>query len=193
MQNVAIFDRHPVFILGLTDILTAAGFHVIESDTMIRWPCSLHANVFLIDIDTIESADEILPELAKIAPVLLVVADAAQELGGYLTMGATGIVDRRSSAEELLSTVVTALDSGETEIPAQASTRQRLGADQLSPREQQVIRHIAGGLTHGQVARLLGISPHTVDTYVKRIRSKLDLGNKAELTRAAIDVGFVQH
>jgi len=41
-------------------------------------------------------------------------------------------------------------------------------------------------LTHGQIATQLGISPHTVDTYVKRIRAKLGVGNKAELTRVAL-------
>jgi DNA-binding CsgD family transcriptional regulator len=56
----------------------------------------------------------------------------------------------------------------------------------LSEREGQVLRQISRGLTHGQIATRLGISPHTVDTYVKRIRAKLGAGNKAELTRAAL-------
>ncbi len=58
--------------------------------------------------------------------------------------------------------------------------------DPLSPRERQVIDRIAQGLTHAQIALRLGISPHTVDTYIRRIRSKLQLGNKAELARAAV-------
>jgi len=57
----------------------------------------------------------------------------------------------------------------------------------LSGRELQVLRQISRGLTHGQIATRLGISPHTVDTYVKRIRAKLGVGNKAELTRIALD------
>lgn len=56
----------------------------------------------------------------------------------------------------------------------------------LSQREQQVITHIADGLTHDQIARLLGITRNTVDTYVKRIKSKIGLGNKAELTQFAL-------
>ncbi|MFB4300572.1 DNA-binding response regulator [Actinomadura sp. NTSP31] len=63
------------------------------------------------------------------------------------------------------------------------------GADSLilSARESEVLSHIAAGRTHGQVARILGISRHTVDTYVKRIRKKLGPGNKADLTRAAME------
>lgn len=56
----------------------------------------------------------------------------------------------------------------------------------LSPRERQVLGHIGIGMTHRQVARALGISQHTVDTYVKRIKGKLGSRNKADLTRAAI-------
>ncbi|HWH00130.1 MAG TPA: helix-turn-helix transcriptional regulator [Pilimelia sp.] len=56
----------------------------------------------------------------------------------------------------------------------------------LSGRERQVLGCIANGFTHHQTARKLGISPHTVDTYIKRIRGKLGVGNKAELTRAAV-------
>jgi DNA-binding NarL/FixJ family response regulator len=56
----------------------------------------------------------------------------------------------------------------------------------LSPREQEVLRHIADGFTHGQAAFRIGISHHTVDTYVKRIRVKLGVGNKAQLVRAAL-------
>ena len=56
----------------------------------------------------------------------------------------------------------------------------------LSAREQQVLAAIAGGLTHAQIARRLMIATATVDTYVARIRTKLGVGNKAELTRAAL-------
>ncbi|MFI1110190.1 LuxR C-terminal-related transcriptional regulator [Streptomyces physcomitrii] len=61
----------------------------------------------------------------------------------------------------------------------------------LSARERQVLTGIAKGLTHDQVAYRLQISRHTVDTYVKRVRRKLGLGNKAELTRAAVGQEFL--
>jgi DNA-binding CsgD family transcriptional regulator len=56
----------------------------------------------------------------------------------------------------------------------------------LSPREEETLDLIARGFTHAQVARRMGISKATVDTYVERIRGKLQVGNKAELTRAAM-------
>lgn len=55
----------------------------------------------------------------------------------------------------------------------------------LSPREKEVLRLITSGYTHDQVGRRIGVSRHTVDTYVKRLRAKLNAGNKAELASAA--------
>ncbi|GGU80590.1 hypothetical protein GCM10010275_14190 [Streptomyces litmocidini] len=61
----------------------------------------------------------------------------------------------------------------------------REGSPGLSARERETLLLVADGLTRNQTARRIGISPHTVDTYLKRIRAKLGLGNKAELARAA--------
>jgi len=64
----------------------------------------------------------------------------------------------------------------------------------LAPREIETLRWIATGLTHTQIATRMGLSPATVNTYAKRIRSKLNVRNKAELTRMAIELGhFAQH
>jgi DNA-binding CsgD family transcriptional regulator len=60
---------------------------------------------------------------------------------------------------------------------------------ELAPREQETLHYIAQGLTQAQTARRMGVSPGTVDTYVKRIRQKLGSGNKADLTRKAIELG----
>lgn len=56
----------------------------------------------------------------------------------------------------------------------------------LSPREREVVAYIAAGFTHEQTARRTGLSRHTIDTYMKRIRAKLHVGNKAELTLVAM-------
>jgi DNA-binding NarL/FixJ family response regulator len=58
----------------------------------------------------------------------------------------------------------------------------------LAPREEETLRYIAQGFTHAQTARRMGVSQATVETYVKRIRRKLNLGNKADLTRKAIEL-----
>ncbi|WP_405725262.1 helix-turn-helix transcriptional regulator [Streptomyces sp. NBC_01537] len=60
----------------------------------------------------------------------------------------------------------------------------------LSPRERQVLAHIAAGYTHFQTSRRLSISQSSVDTYLQRIRTKLDAPTRADLIRAAIRLGL---
>lgn len=68
---------------------------------------------------------------------------------------------------------------------------QRALPDDLAPREIETLTLIASGLTQYQTARRMGLSPGTVNTYTKRIRQKLDVGNKADLTRAAFELGLL--
>ncbi|MFC8140778.1 response regulator transcription factor [Streptomyces coeruleorubidus] len=60
----------------------------------------------------------------------------------------------------------------------------------LAPRELETLRHIASGCTYLQAARQMGLSKHTVDAYLRRIRTKLNINNTAELTRLAISLGL---
>ncbi|MGW9069980.1 response regulator transcription factor [Streptomyces yangpuensis] len=63
-------------------------------------------------------------------------------------------------------------------------------APELAPREQETLRHIAAGHTYHQTARHMGLSTHTVDAYLRRIRTKLNINTTAEMTRAAITLGL---
>ncbi|MFF8844306.1 response regulator transcription factor [Streptomyces sp. NPDC015127] len=63
-------------------------------------------------------------------------------------------------------------------------------ATALAPREQETLRHIAAGRTYLQTARHMGLSKHTVDAYLRRIRAKLGINSTAELTRLAISLGL---
>ncbi|MFD0327737.1 response regulator transcription factor [Streptacidiphilus monticola] len=51
----------------------------------------------------------------------------------------------------------------------------------MSPREREVLEHVAQGLTNESIARRLRLSPHTVDTYLRRIRAKTGTANRAQL------------
>jgi DNA-binding CsgD family transcriptional regulator len=82
--------------------------------------------------------------------------------------------------KKLATTVVSPTDR--TDLPA--------GSIALSPRELQVLRHIASGHTSQQTSRRLGISPSTVETYLNRLRAKLSAPTRAHLVRAAVQLGL---
>jgi DNA-binding NarL/FixJ family response regulator len=190
--KVDIFDSTPVYTEGLVTVLTAGGLTVIATKSSATEGLSWRADVFLIDPFVVEETGlaTFVADASHIAPVLLLVTGIDEDaVTRYVQAGVRGVADRRASCETIITATRTVANGGHfwgeatTDAPADHGDADGVG---LSPRERQVLRQIARGLTHTQIAKRLGISRHTVDTYVKRIRSKLDLGNKAELTRAAI-------
>ncbi|HJQ42329.1 MAG TPA: LuxR C-terminal-related transcriptional regulator, partial [Jatrophihabitantaceae bacterium] len=63
---------------------------------------------------------------------------------------------------------------------------------QLSERETEVLRLVAKGLTARQIAERLVVSPRTVQNHVQNTLRKLQLHNKVELTRWAIEQGVTE-
>ena len=124
--------------------------------------------------------------------------DDPPDLLAAVQSGATSLLTRRSAAGELPPAVDAArrgalyLSADLTpsllqQATAVPSTREL----RLTEREIETLRWVAQGLTHGQIGRRMGLTESTVNTYVKRLRAKLNTGNKAELTRRAIELGYV--
>jgi len=63
-------------------------------------------------------------------------------------------------------------------------------APALTVREHQVLEHLAEGATCQAIARRLNLSPHTVDTYLRRIRSKTGATNRTQLALLAFSLGY---
>ncbi|WP_199853718.1 response regulator transcription factor [Plantactinospora sp. BB1] len=196
MLKVEVIDSCPIFTRGLTAILTAQGFRVLEHQPLATDPKpAREADLVLVDPSAtgdISLADFVADATGTTAVLVVGTSPGPAVLRRYLAAGAAGFIERRAPADSLVTAVRTVARGGEFWSTVD---RQDAGADgperdgiTLSPRERQVLQQIAEGLTHNQVARRLGISPHTVDTYVKRVRVKLKLGNKAELTRAAVTI-----
>lgn len=192
MIRTDLLVNSPLFLMGLSQTLSAAGIRVIAVRSSPAEDPSWLADAALIDAAAIPCLGDLAPvtEAAKCMPVLVLNNEAATDGDVYLRAGAMGVISKGESGESIVR-AVQLITSGSsvcaTEAePAPAAERTQTTTCQLSEREEQVLHQIAHGLTHGQIATRLGISPHTVDTYVKRIRSKLGVGNKAELTRAAL-------
>lgn len=198
MIRTDILVSSPIFLAGLVDALTKAGIKVVAARTSPDEEPSWLADAALIDIDSLTPRDNLtyITEAARSTAVLVLDNEAEPDAGRYLDAGASGVITKRATPERILGAIDAAI-RGATVVPAacveKADNEPVPATDHIVPaggrlsgREEQVLRQISRGLTHTQIATRLGISPHTVDTYVKRIRAKLGLGNKAELTRAAL-------
>jgi len=147
-------------------------------------------------IDGIETARR----LREVAPAVRVLALTAStdeaRMAGILRVGASGYV-RKDADPEVLLDAIRAVARGKTFIdpavaeagPADSSVT---GVATLSPREQEVLRELAGGYTNREIGERLSIGEETVKTHVARILSKLGLEHRTQLALYALKSGLLQ-
>src|SRR4029450_8099883 len=117
--------------------------------------------------------------------------------------GATGYLVKAASREELLDAVartaageavftagLAGLVLGEYRRMAAEPPAEGRGAPSLTERETEVLRLVAKGLSYKQIAERLGVSHRTVQNHVQNTLNKLQLHNRVELTRYAIERGL---
>jgi two-component system nitrate/nitrite response regulator NarL len=197
LVSVAIVDDHPIARRGVESALADAGdLTVVASVDSVT---ELHHRPDIVVLDLYCDGDR--PCLAAItqwsAHTRILVMSASgrpEEVLGAVRAGAGGYITKRAQPAMFVAATRTVAAGGfwlssqladimqsELSEPAPATPRAH-----LSPREEQTLDLIARGYTHAQAATRMGVTKATVDTYVERIRAKLQVGNKAELTRAAL-------
>ncbi|MCT4357657.1 LuxR C-terminal-related transcriptional regulator [Streptomyces sp. Je 1-79] len=186
-MRAGVFVRNQLALLGIRCLLDA------EADIQVAFATGTPFAVAAGAVDCLVLDLGLLDELPEppwgtagvpAARTVLLTADTAagRELGPDRRMAETHLFD---DAPLLLVDAIRRV-AGPGPAPAGVGPVARQGVATLSPREREVLRHLVEGCTHDQAARRIGISQHTVDTYVKRIRSKLGAHNKAQLVRAAL-------
>jgi DNA-binding NarL/FixJ family response regulator len=190
--RVDILISSPIFLVGLIHTLSGAGIKIVAIRSSFEVEPSWLADAVIIDADAVAVPEQLehIREIARCTAVLVLTDDV--DIKPYLYAGAAGVVSKTVTGDCIVNAIRTVTSGTPLQVINRNDGHHHAGVQSeppnhhLSEREEQVLRQISSGLTHGQVATRLGISPHTVDTYVKRIRAKLGVGNKAELTRAAL-------
>lgn len=123
----------------------------------------------------------------------LSVSDAAEDVIAVVRAGARGYVTKTISAAELVDAIERVhggdavfsprlagfvLDAFSGDLPVRSDPE----LDQLTSREQEVLRHIARGYAYKEVAARLHLSPKTIETHVSAVLRKLQLSNRHQLT-----------
>jgi DNA-binding NarL/FixJ family response regulator len=148
---------------------------------------------------------EALPDVRFLA---LSVSDAAEDVIAVIRAGARGYVTKSISGPELADAVRRVHDgdavfspklagfvldafAGGPPAPAAAADHDA-ELDQLTPREREVLRHLARGYMYKEIALRLGISAKTVEAHVSAVLRKLQLSNRHELSRWAVERRLVE-
>ena len=208
--TVMVVDDHPMWRDGVSRDLTAAGFTVVATAGSVAAAASraraTTPQVVLMDMQLPDgNGAEATVRVLEAAPgANVLVLSASSERDDVLqavTAGAWGYLVKSASAAELIE-AVTATGAGQAvftpglaglvlgEYRRMASRPTPAGAapaPTLTPRELQVLRLVAKGLTAKQIGRRLDVSHRTVENHVQATLRKLQLSNRIELTRYAIE------
>jgi DNA-binding NarL/FixJ family response regulator len=125
----------------------------------------------------------------KIQVLMLTVYEDTENIFNALAAGATGYLLKRTSKDELLAAIKDVHAGGSpmtTHIARkvvqsfQRTATSPQPAEDLSPREQEVLDCLAKGFLYKEIAEKLGISYETVHTYIRRIYEKLQVRTRTE-------------
>ena len=191
-------------LLQGADAGRAAVTVVGEADSVescLEWTRAAQPQVVLFDL-ALDPDDELngLWRLRTQAPsaALLALSESNGDVRmlAALQAGARGCLPKTATGAELLEAAQGVVD-GETVLPPAATAallEQLRGggpAETLSPREGEVLRHVAAGLTNKAIALRLGISEHTVKFHLGSAMSKLGAASRAEAVAVAIRRGLI--
>ena len=207
--SVLLVDDHSVVRDGLCALLgTQSDMRVAGSFADCREALAFAAetapDVAVLDValagaDGIDCAQKVHEMCPETGILMLSMHASTEYVYQALRVGATGYVLKESAGAELID-AIRAVHSGRIylseRIPARdlASYLQGRGwnhpLERITDRERQVLRLIVDGRTSNEVAKLLGLSPKSVDTYRSRIMLKLGIGDLPGLVKFAIRHGL---
>jgi DNA-binding NarL/FixJ family response regulator len=130
----------------------------------------------------------------------LSVSDAPDDVIAVIRSGARGYVTKNIAPDDLADAVRRVHDGDAVFSPRLAgfvldafagpAPHPETELDALTPREREVIQHIARGYMYKEIALRLEISPKTVEAHVSSVLRKLQLSSRHELSRWAADRGL---
>ncbi len=211
--RLLLADDHAVVRSGLRMLLQAQPDMKIigEAETgqeAIRRVAELRPDVVLMDIEMpgmngIEATRRIKAEAPQAAVLALTMYEDDQYFFEMLRAGASGYVPKRAAPDELVS-AIRAVSRGEVFLYPSLAGRlvqdyllrgrpeeQEPATDDLTAREQEVLKLIAEGLSNNEIADRLVISAKTVDRHRENIMRKLNLHNRVDLVKYALRKGLI--
>ena len=205
--TVVVADDHPIWRDAVERDLVAAGLDVVGSagdgDKAVRVCSATRPDVLVCDLQMPgRSGVEVTRALAGLGTRVLVLSASGEtnDVLEAVKAGASGYLLKSAAAAELVEAVRRTAAGHAVFTPGLAGLLlgeyRRLAAEPtpsgpaLTPRETEVLRLVAKGLTSRQAAERLALSHRTVENHVQNTLTKLALHNRAQLVRYAVEQGL---
>ena len=211
--RILLVDDHAVVLEGLKALVNPQ--HDLEAigeadngRTAVRKAQELQPDVVIMDMSMPElNGAQATEQIRRTCPRTKVLALSIHEDRSYcqqfLEAGASGYVLKRSATADLIRAIRVVAEGGVYLDPHVAdkvvssffhrpSSSEAAPMTRLSDRETEVLRLIAQGYSHKEIAAKLDLSVKTVDTYKTRAMEKLGIHTRTEIVRYAMRNGWLQ-
>jgi DNA-binding NarL/FixJ family response regulator len=180
------------------------GLEAVRQATSLS-PAVVLMDVRMPDLDGISATSQVLAAAPDARVVMLTTFEQDDYIFGALRAGASGFLLKRTSPEELIG-AIHAVAAGDSLLSPSVTRRvvehmaQQPAPDataggrleELTPREREVLAHVARGLSNAEIAEALVIEESTVKTHVKRILMKLHVRDRVQAVIFAYESGLAQ-
>jgi two-component system, NarL family, nitrate/nitrite response regulator NarL len=211
MMRVLLIDDHALFRVGLLELLERRGIEVIDAvgdcDVDLRLARDCAPDVLLLDLrmpgtSGIEVLKRLRAEGIRRRVAMLTTSTEEQDVIASLQAGANGYLLKDMEPDDLVAALndivagKTVVASELTGILARAVRQEHQEPEReaafsdLTPREMEILCHLAGGQSNKAIARELGISDGTVKLHVKAILRKLEVHSRVEAAVMAVERGW---
>ncbi len=208
--RVLLIDDHTLFRAGLRELLERRGIRVLDavgdSAAGIRLVAEQTPDVVLLDLRMPGMGGiEVLRELRQADPgvrvAILTTSAEEQDLIQAIQGGARGYLLKDMEPDELIAALGQIVAGGTSVAPeltgvlakaVQGETRVaqvRSAFSDLTPREMEILCHLAAGRSNKAISRVLGIADGTVKLHVKGILRKLAVHSRVEAAVIAVEQG----
>jgi len=209
-MQVLLIDDHTLFRLGLKGLLERSGIDVVAANTGengLRIAKELQPDVILLDMrmpnmDGLEVLTALRDQGITSPITMLTTSTDENDLVRTLRSGAQGYLLKDMDPKDLI-TALHKIKDGETVVAPQladtlaralqekpAASKALTPLSELTPREREIISHLAEGQSNKAIARDLGISDGTVKLHVKAILRKLNVRSRVEAAVIAVEQGL---
>ena len=216
-MRILLIDDHALFRVGLKGLLERSGITVIgcagNGRDGIELVAELKPDIVLLDMRIPDmSGVEVLQALrrngAEQPVVMLTTSDRKQDLVDSLKSGAQGYLLKDMEPNELITALHSIMEGKTVVAPDLTSVLAQAVTDTdednveeeaespfavLTPREMEILTHLAIGQSNKVIARDLGISIGTVKLHVKAILRKLEVHSRVEAAVMAVENGITRN
>ena len=206
-----LVDDHPIWREALERDLLEAGYEVVgafgDGETAVRLAPATRPDVVLMDlqlpgISGVEAAGAIVGADPSVRILMFSQSGEDADVLAAVKVGARGYLVKSARKPELLDAVERTARGEAVFSPGLAALvlgeYRRIERDEPNPaavltdREREILRYVSTGLTARQIAERLVVSHRTVQNHVQNVLQKLQLHNRVELTRWAIERGLAE-